>query len=67
MMLCGMDVRTKCETVQNLKDTLFKCGYYNPIHPVIHICIKAAYTCTDSGNYRVLFQKTTMFHTIQTW
>lgn len=64
MMLCGMDVRNKRETFQNLKYTVFKRGYYNPIRPVIHTSIKVAHACTDSGNYRVLFQKNTMFHTI---
>jgi len=64
MMLCGTLVRNKCETVQSLKDTLFKRGYYSLMHPVIHACIKAAYACTDAGNYRVLLQKPTMFHTI---
>lgn len=60
-MPCGLDVRNKYETVQNLKDTLLKCGYNNLVHPETHICIKAAYACTDSGNYRVLFQKNIMF------
>lgn len=49
---------------RTLKKMLLKQGHYNLIHPVNHVWIKAACACTDSGNYRGLFQKNTVFHTI---